>query len=143
MPVDAFSIRASYGYTHAKFTKYNNGISDFTGNYLPYAPQHTIFAAANYQLPVTVCGVTPSINLNTRAAGKIYWTEDNTQTQNMYATLGASIVFDHEMGSLTLWGENLTNTRYSTFYFESIGNRFVQRANPWSIGATIRLNISK
>jgi outer membrane receptor protein involved in Fe transport len=141
MPVDAFSLRASYGYTHATFTQYHNGISDMKGNYLPYAPLHTIFAAANYELPVTFMGVTPSVNVNTRAAGKIYWTEDNSQSQNMYATLGASIVLSHAHGSLTLWGENLTNSRYNTFYFESIGNRFVQCANPWSIGATLRINI--
>jgi outer membrane receptor protein involved in Fe transport len=142
MPVDAFSLRASYGFTHATFTQYHNGISDMKGNYLPYAPLHTIFAAATYQLPFTFSGITPSLNVNTRAAGKIYWTDDNTQSQNMYATLGASLVFTHELGSLTLWGENLTNSRYNTFYFESIGNRFVQRANPWSIGATLRVNLN-
>jgi hypothetical protein len=51
------------------------------------------------------------------------------------------VVFEHDYASLTLWGENLTNTKYSTFYFESIGNKFVQRANPWSIGATLRLTL--
>jgi outer membrane receptor protein involved in Fe transport len=140
-PVDAFTLRASYGYTHATFTKYNNGIEDLKGKYLPYAPQHTIYAAANYVLPVTFAGITPSINVNTRAAGRIYWTEDNSEYQNLYATLGASIMFEHKYGSVTLWGENLTDTRYSTFYFESIGNRFVQRANPYTIGATLRLNL--
>jgi outer membrane receptor protein involved in Fe transport len=140
-PVDAFDIRASYGYTNAKFTRYNNGIQDLEGKYLPYAPQHTLFAAARYELPVEFAGIKPSVNVNTRAAGKIYWTDDNTESQDMYATLGASIVFEHELASLTLWGENLTNTKYNTFYFESIGNKFVQRANPWSIGATLRLTL--
>lgn len=138
---DAFSLRTSYGYTNAKFTKYNNGIADMKGNYLPYAPQHTLFAAANYVLPFSFAGFTPAVNVNSRAAGKIYWTDDNSQSQNFYATLGASIAFQHQHGSVTLWGENLTNTRYNTFYFESIGNRFTQRANPWTVGATLRLNL--
>ncbi len=140
-PIDAFDIRASYGYTNAKFTRYNNGIQDLEGKYLPYAPQHTVFAAARYELPVEFAGIKPSVNVNTRAAGKIYWTDDNSESQDLYATLGASIVFEHELASLTLWGENLTNTKYNTFYFESIGNKFVQRANPWSIGATLRLTL--
>ncbi len=138
-PIKALSLTASYGYTHAIFTCYNNGNMDLKGCRLPFAPSNTLFASAGYSLP-KVGSVSPVVNLFTRGAGKIYWDDANTVSQNFYATLGASIVFNHRLGSLTLWGENLTNTRYDTFYFVSIGNAFVQRAHPVSFGATIRLN---
>ncbi len=136
-----FSIKGSYGYTHATFTSYNNGQEDLKGKRLPYAPAHTVFAAAHYELPVSFLNLTPAIELSTRGAGDIYWDDSNSLKQKFYATFGASLILKHAKGSLTLWGENLTNTKYNTFYFESIGNRFVQRARPWLIGATLRVNI--
>jgi hypothetical protein len=45
-----------------------------------------------------------------------------------------------EWWSLQLWGKNLTGTRYSTFYFMSMGNEFLQRGRPMQLGATLRLN---
>ncbi len=44
--------------------------------------------------------------------------------------------------SLRLWGENITNTRYDTFYFLSMGNEFMQQGRPWRIGATFRINLA-
>ena len=140
-PTDAFTINGSYGFTHATFTNYNNGREDLKGKRLPYAPAHTLFIAADCTLPVTFAGFTPSVSLNTRGVGDIYWNDLNTERQHFYATLGASVNFSHERLTLSIWGENITNTRYSTFYFESIGNRFLQRANPWTLGATLRLTL--
>lgn len=139
--LDGLDLNLSYGYTHATFTSYNDGRSDFKGKRLPYAPAHTMFASVRYQLPLTFAGITPAAEVSTRGAGDIFWDDDNTLKQKFYATLGAAISFTHEKGSLSLWGQNLTNTRYNTFYFESIGNRFVQHARPWTIGVTVRLNL--
>ena len=137
------SAAASYGYTHATFTSYNDGRNDFKGNRLPYAPAHTMFASLRYELPCTFAGITPAAELSTRGAGDIYWDDDNTLSQKFYATLCASLSLNHEKGSVTLWGQNITNTRYDTFYFESIGNRFVQHARPWSVGVTVRVNLRR
>lgn len=138
-PVRQFSLSGSYGFTNAVFTKYNNGRDDLEGKHLPFAPAHTLFASAAWTLPV-IDRVTPTLNVFTRGAGRIYWDDANTVSQNFYATLGASLVLAHPGGSLTLWGENLTNARYNTFYFVSIGNTFVQRARPITFGATLRLH---
>lgn len=138
-PTQDLAFRASYGYTNAEFTKYHNGKADLKGNRLPYAPAHTLFASADYTLPFTFKNIKTSVNVNTRAAGDIWWDDANTVKQPFYATLNASVTFAHEIGSLTFWGTNLTNTKYSTFYFTSMNNNFVQRANPWSVGGTLRL----
>lgn len=67
------------------------------------------------------------------------WNEANSVKQSFYALAGASVRLEHERYSLTLWGENLTDTKYNTFYFVSIGNTFLQRGKPLRLGATVRL----
>jgi len=134
-------LSAAYGYTHATFTQYNDGRTDFEGKHLPYAPSQTMFVSAHYDVPLSFGDFTPAVDVYTRGAGDIWWDDDNTERQKFYATLNASLSVNHKLGSLSLWGENLTNTRYDTFYFESIGNKFVQHARPWAVGVTLRLNI--
>lgn len=135
------NLRASYGYTNATFRQYNDGKTDFRGRHLPYAPSHTVFAGVSYKCPFSISEVTPVFNTDVTGAGRIWWDDDNTLSQPFYATLGASVDLQHDWFTLSLWGRNITNTRYSTFYFESVGNRFTQRAQPWTVGATLRVQL--
>ncbi len=105
---------------------------------LPYAPAQTFFAGLNWTVPFEIAGARPSVNVNIRGAGNIYWNEANTVRQLFYALLGASAALEKDNWSVRLWGENLTSTRYDTFYFVSIGNAFVQRGLPWRVGASLR-----
>jgi len=139
-PSARFGMDMTYGYTDARFMSYDNGKHNLHGYRLPYAPAHTMFVSADYTLP-SFGDFTPVLNINTRGAGNIYWDDANSVSQKFYATLGASLTVCHRLGSLSLWGENLTDTHYNTFYFVSIGNAFVQRARPITFGATLRLNI--
>jgi hypothetical protein len=77
-----------------------------------------------------------------RGTGDIMWDEANTVRQPFYALAGASLAFEGNGWSFKIWGENITNTRYDSFYFVSMSNAFVQRGNPVTYGATIRLNIN-
>jgi hypothetical protein len=43
--------------------------------------------------------------------------------------------------SISLWGQNLTNTQYNVFYFESMNNAFMQSGKPITYGTTIRFEI--
>lgn len=139
-PVEPLALRASYGYTNATFRQHNSLLDiDLRGKRLPYAPMHTVFASVDWKLPFTFWNIQPSVNVSTRAVGDIYWDDMNTAKQPFYATLDASVTLTHRLVSLTLWGSNLTNTKYSTFHFQSMGNTFVQRANPWSVGGTFRI----
>lgn len=140
-PTSAWLLRATYGYTDAEFTKYHNGISDMKGNKLPYAPRHTLFGQVRYTLPYTFAGITPSIDLALHAAGRIYWDDANTMEQPFYATLDAAVTFEHRIARLRVFADNITDTRYNTFYFVSVGHAFYQQANPWSIGVSLSFNI--
>lgn len=141
-PVDNLELNATYGYTNARFIEYNNGKDDFRGRYIPYSPANTAFAGVTYTLPLTSSWLHAiAFNANVKGTGDIYWNEDNSLRQPFYALANASIRFDGANASLDLWAQNITDTRYSTFYFVSIGNAFLQRGKPRMIGATLRVHL--
>ncbi len=141
-PIERLTLKASYGYTNAKFRKFNDGKNDYSGKYIPYAPQNTIFASANYTLRTgndLIRYIAFGVDLT--GVGKIYWNEGNTASQNIYLLLNGNIKFSGRRYSLNLWTKNATATQYSTFYFVSIQHEFLQRGKPAQFGATLRINI--
>lgn len=142
-PIDALRLDASYGFTRATFRHYDNGREDFRGKRLPYAPAHTLFLSAAYDLPWQPAGLQPAVEMALRGVGDIYWNEANTLSQPFYATLQAALSLTARSWSVRLWGENITGTRYDTFYFLSMGNEFMQRGRPWRVGATVRLTLPR
>ena len=139
---DNFGLNLSYGYCDARFVRYNDGKADYKDNRVPYCPQHTLFAQAFYTYYIKGGGDwAQSITLDAtlKGTGEIYWNEANTLRQPFYALLGSSVTLAGRHYSLQLWGQNLTGTRYSTFYFVSIGHEFVQRGRGRMLGATLRV----
>lgn len=142
-PDDRWRIDASYGLAEATFREFNDGKANYRGNHVPYAPVNTLFGALTYSPTFNLSWLQGlDATLSCRGIGKIYWNEENTVTQPFYATLGLSVTFRTPWVDVDLWGENLTDTDYSTFYFVSIGNGFVQRGNPRKLGVTLRFDFS-
>lgn len=141
-PVSTLELTASYGFTDARFRDFYNGIDDYKGKVIPYAPRNTLFGQAEYTFRLGTGLVrTLSIEADVKCTGKIYWNEANTLSQPFYGLLGASSTLAGEKWSLQVWGRNLTGTHYNTFYFMSMGNEFLQRGRPVQLGATLRLDI--
>ena len=140
-PTELTRLSLSYGFTHATFKDFNDGKADHSGKRVPYAPMHTLFAEASHSIKVGgSSNRLLTLAANVRAAGDIYWDEANTLRQPFYALLGASITWRQRHYSLQLWGRNLTDTQYKTFYFVSIQHPFLQRGHGRQLGATLRLN---
>lgn len=136
------NFTANYGYTNAKFTDYNDGKSDYKGKYVPYAPQQTLSARLRYSISVNKTWLENIVlSGGMKGVGRIYWNEDNTITQPFYTLFDCSIRLENEKYSLDLWGRNLTNTNYDTFYFKSIGNSFTQKGRPQTFGITLNINL--
>ena len=141
---DNLGINLSYGYCDARFVEYNDGKADYKDKYVPYSPQHTLFAQAFCTFNLkggSDWAQSITIDASVKGTGEIYWNEANTLRQPFYALLGSSITLAGRHYSLQLWGQNLTDTRYSTFYFVSISHNFVQRGRGRMLGATLRINI--
>ena len=99
-----------------------------------------LFSNANDTCVLVVSFDNIEFDANLRGTGEIYWNEENTVKQLFYAILSTSVTFMKSNCSLQLWGQNLTNTKYTTFYFVSMKNEFVQRAKPIRLGVTVRFN---
>ena len=141
---DNLGMNLSYGYCDARFIRYNDGKADYKDKHVPYCPQHTLFAQAFYTYNFKGGGdwaQSITLDASLKGTGEIYWNEANTQRQPFYALLGSSITIAGKHSSLQLWGQNLTGTRYNTFYFVSISHEFLQRGRSRMLGATLRINI--
>ncbi len=138
MSMSHLRLMANYGYTNAKFMEFNDGINDYSGNFLPYAPQHTASVGAAYNLWIGGKALDEVVfNASMQGAGKIFWNEANTLSQDFYTQLNASVELRKGDFSLSLWGRNLTNTDFYTFYFKSMNNNFYNHGKPIRIGATL------
>lgn len=137
----SLSLQGAYGYTDARFTEFFNGITDYAGRRVPYAPSNTMFAGATWHRSFPGGSIIDRIeaNLNVRGVGDIYWDEANTRRQPFYAQTGASVRIERGCFSIDIWGENLTATRFDTFSYVSIGNTFLQRGKPARGGVTLRI----
>lgn len=139
MPTDRWTARASYGYTNARFLRYVDGSADYRGNTVPYAPEHTLFAAVSYRQPLPLWWFDAvTVEVNCRGVGPIYWDEANEYRQDFYGLLGASVNLNLQKVNLDFWARNILNTRYDTFYFKSVGNSFFQRGDRRALGVTLR-----
>lgn len=139
-PWPRLTVQAAYGYTHAEFRRFRSGDDDFSGKRVPYAPEHTLSARVRYEIPVRsrlLERIVPSVDLH--GVGPIRWNEANTLVQPFYQLTGLSMRFERGRHALDLWCRNLTDTRYDTFYFLSVGEEFVQRGRPRTFGATLQL----
>lgn len=148
-PVQPLTILANYGYTHAKFTDYDaGGDQDYTGCYVPFVPRQTVSVDASYtwQLPLKWAhNLTLGATYN--GAGGVYWTESNRTAdgihdacQDYYSLLGARLQLTLSKAVIQLWGRNLTDTHYNTFYFESANRGFEQHGKPLQAGVDIQLH---
>lgn len=140
--LDNLSVTADYGYTHACFTEYDDGRSSYDGNILPYAPQNTLSLGVAYRwniggrlLDRVVVGA------QLRGVGRIYWNEENTLSQPFYSLLSAYVELEKGGFSLSVWGRNLTDTDYDTFYFRSVSRSFFSKGRPVSFGVKLSVNI--
>jgi len=148
---NALDWGVAYSFTNAKFDEYSyrsqlqyggntpDAVISYDGKYVPFVPQHTFSAMADWHIGKFTLGA------NLAGQGKTWWDEANTYAQKLYATLGAHADYDFGPVIVTLWGRNLTNTKYNTFAVESSaagGTRcFAQRANPVQIGLDVNIHL--
>ncbi len=141
---DDLGVNLSYGYCDARFVEHNDGKADYKDKLVPYSPTHTLFAQAFYTYNIkggSDWAQSITLDASLKGTGGIYWNETNLLKQPFYALLGSSITLAGKHYSLQLWGQNLTGTRYNTFYFVSISHEFLQRGRGRMLGATLRINI--
>lgn len=134
------SFAANYGYTHAVFKDYKSMEVDYKDNYVPFVPQNTLSVSGVYNKLFKNQWIDRlNIQAQYKAAGKIYWTESNDVTQDFYGLLNARIGVNKGALGLTFWANNLLDTEYTAFYFESMGHDLAQQGKPLTFGVDLNL----
>lgn len=135
-------IDAAYGYTHAEFKEYVSGTSDYSGKRLPFAPRETVSANVSWRLPVPERFASSLLfNVGWKGIGHIYWNEENSLGQSFYGLLSASLMWEKGHFAASVWGKNLLDEEYNTFYFRSIGNDFFAQGKPLQVGVSLHVNL--
>ena len=135
-------LSGSYGYTNAKFKQFESGGVNYAGNYIPYAPKNSLSLRLMQTVPLTTKWIDRMVfSVGVTGAGRIYWNEANDASQPFYALLEGSARFEGKKWAVDLWCKNATNTKYNVFYFESMGNRFLQRGRPMTGGVRVMINL--
>jgi outer membrane receptor protein involved in Fe transport len=139
-PFHGFEFALSYGYTDAVFISYVvDTTTNYNGNKLPYVPANTLAAQAAKSIKVPNSKIIDDIRLNViyRAAGEIWWNEKNTERQSFYGLLDAKASFSRRSLQVDIWARNLLNTEYASFFFEALGNKYVQVGKPAQFGVNM------
>jgi len=140
---EGFSLSAHYGYAHAVFKDYKTGkineAVDYSGNFIPFAPQNTFSLAASYSRGLQNTRIIDRFNIHAQynGAGKIYWTEANDVYQNFYGLLNIKAGISKNIFRFNIWTKNTLNTDYASFYFETGGQPLAQKGAPFQIGVDL------
>lgn len=140
--VGRVTLDGSFGYANARFEKFVSGGVDYSGNYLPFAPRETVAANIAYELPVSPSWANRLVlNVGWNGVGHINWNEENTLSQSFYGLFSASLLWEKGHFGASLWGKNLLNEEYNTFYFRSIEHDFFAEGKPLQFGVSIYVNL--
>ena len=143
-PTRHLALTGSYGYTHATFLEYEDGKgADYSGNFTPFVPRQNLYLDAAYTwfLGRTDADQRLTLGADLTGTGRTYWTEANNAFQASHFRLGARLSYEMPRFTVTLWGKNLTNRHYNTFYFESASHGFEQHGKPVQAGIELRFTL--
>ncbi len=142
-PFKNFIINFNYGYTHAKFKKYQrDNETDYSGNFIPYVPRNTYNCGISYRIPLKKSFLQSIyMHSNFNRIGKLYWTQDNKHFQSPYYLLNTKMSFITKHIDLAFWAKNILKSNYQSFFFPALGNYYAQPAKPLRFGISLTARI--
>jgi outer membrane receptor protein involved in Fe transport len=146
--LDGLTLSADYGYTHAVLKADS---VDYSGNYIPFAPQNTFSLGAAYTYGFRNSSIIDRLTIQAQynGAGKIYWTEANDIYQDFYGLLNLKAGVTKGVFSLNVWTRNTLNTDYAAFCFKSASFEpkaqtppidIAQKGAPFQIGVDLTVS---
>ena len=139
--MENLTLSVNYGYAKAVLKDYKTDEADYSGNYIPFAPQNTFSLSAGYNRRLHGNRMIDRFNIQAQynGAGKIYWTEANDVYQNFYGLLNLKAGIGRGIVGFNVWTRNTLNTGYETFYFETGGKKLAQKGIPFQIGVDLTM----
>ncbi|MDP4205247.1 MAG: TonB-dependent receptor, partial [Bacteroidota bacterium] len=139
LPVEHLTTWFTAGYNDTKFVdNVKDSKTDYSNNVLPYAPKYTINTGVNYVYVLNnKCLDEIRFNTSYQGFGKIYWNEANSAWQNYYGLLNGRITAVKGNVEFGVWGKNLLNANYNSYYFQALGRSYVQIGKPVTLGVNL------
>jgi iron complex outermembrane receptor protein len=128
-PLSGLEFVAGFGYTEAKFDKYEDLQRNFEDNNIPFAPKYTYNLASQYRYPLT-SSASLFGRLELQGVGKLYFDEANTEAQGAYELINARFGFETEHFDVYIWGKNIFDEEYATMAFCPPGMGCLGSAGP-------------
>lgn len=131
-----FSLQGGYGYTRARFDSFEDDIlgEDYSGNPLPFAPEHSAFLGLNWEKPLRN-GLMLRSELDYTYRDSYAFNPDNGYRQDATHIVDARVSLEGDNWTASIFGRNLTDERYLTNYFEFFGDDTGVAAPGRTIGA--------
>jgi len=137
--MENLSLSVNYGHVNAVLKDYKTDETDYSGNFIPFAPQNTFSLIAGYSRGLHNNRIIDRFNIQAQynGAGKIYWTEANDVYQNFYGLLNVKAGVTKGIFRLNVWTKNTLNTDYASFYFETGNQALAQKGAPLQMGVDL------
>ena len=134
-----FRSQLSWSWCDARFVSFNDGNEDYSGNRLPYVPEHTLFLNAGYSFKIG--SKTLDVDASLRGEGPFCWNESGSQKEPFHLKANARIALLSDSWEFFIRADNLTDETHRSFYFKSMGNEFFALDKPRIImtGITLKL----
>ena len=123
-PVPAVTMRATYTYSDFVFSKFDNGVSNFSGNRLPGVPKHNVYGELSFRDPSGLYGT-----VETQYSDRFFTNDANLFRNPPYAVTNARVGFDAPGGPSKLrvspfFGvNNFFDRKYSAFAIINDANK--------------------
>ncbi len=117
-PVEQLLIQAAVGFQETEFDRYQEGMTSYHGNTVPFTPEFTASGGFRYDLP---CGW--FFGSTARMVGDTYYDagNDSDYKQDDYVVVDAQFGYEREDLRVTLYGRNLLDEEYYSFINDQIG----------------------
>lgn len=141
IPSSQLQFWLNTGFNEVKFARYiKDEKTNYSGNNLPYIPQYTANLGLSYSINLrNKIFRIANISTDYQYIGKFYWNDANTAYQKSYGLLNATLTINTgKHFKLGVYGKNLFNTQYNSYYFEALRKSYVQLGNPMAISAFIK-----
>jgi iron complex outermembrane receptor protein len=93
--------------------------SEFVGNDVPLLADYTVTASIQYSRAIAE-GLDLFLRGNVNRKGELYWYADNRVKRSPYSLVNASAGLRGDRWEVTLYGSNITDEKYDTFYFDNL-----------------------
>lgn len=144
VPICGYVTSISYGYNHATYKDYAvNENRNYNGNFIPYAPQHTLSVrlSKTYAVNGTELIDNVRINLLYNGLGKTYWSDENNSSQDFYNLLSTKVSLRKNNFAVNLWMKNILGSQYHVFSFQTSVATYVQNSRPMHFGVSLSYNL--